>query len=324
MTQTEIAQRRGVLARVPSWLISVMLHTILLVALGLTIHAAPRGVQTEAVREVGIAIKRVNEAGEQYFESEGDEPAVAPAPAEAAGGTSGPLSDVVNDRPPVDLKDVLPKLHEGIGAGAMDTGANPSAMGLTQGAAGSSQLKPGFARTKVYGIAGEGQKFVYVFDRSASMGDGGNGVLNSAKAELLASIDQLGPTQMFQIVFYNEKPTIFPLGGSHGKLVFGTDINKRAAKNFVGGIVADGGTNHLAAIEVALRLDADVIYFLTDADQPGLSPGQMLRIRDRNDHAVLHCIEFGIGAKSSTNFLQTLAQQSGGQYVYFDLARGAP
>ncbi len=311
----------------PSWLLSAIVHAALLVTLGLTIQAESHGLGDEPGRKVGISLAHVDSNNDRWFEShdESTETQTSDAQPSQVTPSDHPLAEVIAEGPPVDLQSALPKQRDLVGIGAVDPGGNPSASGLTQGAAPKANLKAGFARTQVYGITGQGHKFVYVFDRSLSMGGTGNNALGAAKAQLLASVDQLGPGHQFQIVFYNEKPTIFPISGQQYRLVFATDANKRSAHSFVGGIVADGGTNHLAALEVALRLDPDVIFFLTDADQPGLSPGQMLRIRQRNDHATIHCIEFGQGAKTSgANFLQLLAHESGGQYVYFDLARGLP
>src|SRR5262245_57564813 len=46
----------------------------------------------------------------------------------------------------------------------------------------------GYARTKLFGLEAHGTKFVYVFDRSASMGEPGGKPLREAKDELLASL----------------------------------------------------------------------------------------------------------------------------------------
>ena len=104
------------------------------------------------------------------------------------------------------------------------------------------------------------------------MGGGGGSPLASAKSELLASLAELGDTQQFQIIFYNEKPTRMNLGRSFGGLVLADEQAKRLAERFVKGIVADGGTQHEAALEMALKLAPDVIFFLTDADEPAMSP----------------------------------------------------
>src|SRR5690349_11516551 len=71
----------------------------------------------------------------------------------------------------------------------------------------------GRARVTFFGITEDGFKFVYVLDRSASMA--GN-PLNLAKSELKTSLQALGSTHQFQIVFYNERPKTFALAGTPG------------------------------------------------------------------------------------------------------------
>ena len=67
----------------------------------------------------------------------------------------------------------------------------------------------GYATTKIFGIEARGTKFVYVFDRSASMSDHGGKPLRAAKAELLASLNNLDEHNQFYIIFYNEEPRMF-------------------------------------------------------------------------------------------------------------------
>jgi hypothetical protein len=196
------------------------------------------------------------------------------------------------------------------------------------GAGRSSGLGPvgnGMARTEVFGAAGEGRTFSYVFDRSGSM-DGHRGApLHAAKAELLASLADLGQTQQFQIIFYNEQPRVFSPSGSPGRLVFATDQNKYLAQKFVGSITADGGTKHEEALEMALKTSPGVIFFLTDADEPRMDSRQLARIGRLNRGSIINTIEFGYGPqRDADNFLVELARRNGGKHVYVDVARLEP
>ncbi len=123
----------------------------------------------------------------------------------------------------------------------------------------------------MFGVESEGYKFIYVFDRSGSMGGHGGSPLAAAKAQLLDSLEKLGQTHQFEIIFYNEEPHVFEVSGSTGRLVFANDQNKTLAKRFIGGVTADGGTDHEPALAMALRMAPDVIFFLTDADEPRLT-----------------------------------------------------
>jgi hypothetical protein len=116
---------------------------------------------------------------------------------------------------------------------------------------------------------------------------------------------------------------MFPLAGHVGRLVFGTGANKSRAESFINAIKADGATRHEEALLEALRLSPDVIFFLTDADQPELTSGQLDKIRRRNDgRASINTIEFGLGPQlEGENFLVKLARQNGGQHTYFDVSK---
>ena len=69
--------------------------------------------------------------------------------------------------------------------------------------------------------------------------------------------------------------------GTNGKVAFATDRNKRLAANFVGGITADGGTDRMAALREAINFAPDVIFFLTDADDP-MPPSELAEIAKAN------------------------------------------
>ena len=149
--------------------------------------------------------------------------------------------------------------------------------------------------------------------------------LAAAKSELIASLQDLESIHQFQIIFYNERPTVFnPFSPQPPRMLFGDSQTKRLAQNFVRGIVAAGGTRHEEALKLALGMQPDVIFFLTDAAEPELSPSQLEDLRRLNARvgATINAIEFGAGAQQGElNFLVRLARQNGGQYVYIDVTR---
>jgi len=73
---------------------------------------------------------------------------------------------------------------------------------------------------------------------------------------------------------------------------------------------------------MALGMSPDVVFFLTDADEPRLTDEELGRVRRWNRSATIHSIEFGFGPqRNSDSFLARLAQQNGGQHVYVDVSR---
>ena len=182
----------------------------------------------------------------------------------------------------------------------------------------------GKGHTSMFGVEGEGYKFVYVIDRSGSMGGDGNAALKAAKTELLASIKKLESTHSFQIVFYNHRTAVFDPKGT-GQTVFATDANKDKAERFLDSISAQGGTEHEAALKLVLKLKPNVVFWLTDADRPKLDDEQIERVNRLAAGTVINAIEFGSGEqKDKDNFLEKVAEANAGKYHYVDVTKLKP
>jgi von Willebrand factor type A domain len=180
----------------------------------------------------------------------------------------------------------------------------------------ADEKSPG--QTQVFGVTSSGSRFVYVFDRSLSMQ---GAPLAAVKRELQASLARLQPVHQFQVIFYNERPRIMRLDPSQpAQMMFADESGFRAAESFVGGITAAGGTDHVAALKMALRINPDVVFFLTDADDPALSKRDLDEIQRANNGTLVHAIEFKNGPdQGKGEFLRKLAGQNGGQYKYVDV-----
>ena len=316
----------------PPWLISLLLHAICLILLafllGKAIPVAVRGVTADRTAEVGIELKSRND-GKTFYR--GAEDLQSETAAEQASGAQAQTSDSVPsleslaDSQTLDVnpESALPSAGLGISAADLSGGSVGAVGDVLSGASGASmgELLDGAGKgtARCFGTSGKGRKFVYVFDRSASMGGGARSTLAFAKKELLNSIQSLSSLQQFQVIFYNETPTVFSADG----LALGDERNKELAKRFLSTIFADGGTDHVAALKKAIQCRPDVIFFLTDADEPRLSAGQLDTIRRlaASTGIQINAIEFGMGPKQGnvSNFIQRLAEQNSGQYIYIDI-----
>jgi Ca-activated chloride channel family protein len=67
----------------------------------------------------------------------------------------------------------------------------------------------------------------------------------------------------------------------------------------------------------------DVVFFLTDAEQPQLSASELAEVRRLNrGESVINTIEFGSGTfPGGENFLIRLARQNRGRHVYVDVTK---
>lgn len=308
---------------IPAWVLSLILHTVLILVLALTVRVAQRGVGGEPDRGGGIVLARVSDGTSEYF-GEGDDSGADSADSQSTTADQ-PSAVPSGEEVPLDLAGLLPQPSAGL-SGSDLSESLPSASGFASGARpAGGRVGANQVRTSVFGAEGTGSKFVYVFDRSASMDSYQGRPMAAAKSELIASLQDLEQIHQFQIIFYNHQPMVFnPNAPQPPRMLFGDAQTKRLAQNFVRGVIAAGGTNHMEALLLALGMRPDVIFFLTDADEPQMSPAQLADVRRRNGRvgAAIHAIEFGAGPRrGGTNFLMELAHENGGQHVYVDVTR---
>ncbi len=119
------------------------------------------------------------------------------------------------------------------------------------------------SQSRFYGIEGFGNSFVYVIDRSDSMNEFDGAPLRAAKRELLESLQSLQSVNQFQIIFYNNATACFDRRSPAQRgLIRGHDNEREQAAQFVRQVEALGGTEHVAALRLAMRMQPDVIFFL--------------------------------------------------------------
>ncbi len=306
--------------RWPAWVLSLGLHATLVAAMLGVIRLVPTGIATEPERTTGIALVRQEDGKREYFA----EPEAMAASRQSQSGKPGVASSFPDaseiSEMTVDVSSYLPG-QDAPGAGGPAAAAAPRA-GELGGQAAAGFEADGKTRTGVFGVYGEGTRFVYVFDRSGSMAGFEGRPLAAAKSELRASLNDLGRQNQFQIIFYNEHPRAFQPFGEKPKLQWGDQASKDLARAFVNEVAASGSTQHMEALQLALGLSPDVIFFLTDADEPVLSNADLVRIRRANKGTAIYAVEFGFGPqRNPDNFLVQMAQQNRGKHVYVDISR---
>ena len=320
--------RRGLL---PSWLLSLTLHAIILVLAAASLDRfSGRGERGEADtqwRSVGLITR--TEAAPSPTDNTNDSQELPTIP-ETFDAPPLPSTAVDSQQPPVPLAHTNPlgtDLPELIGPGQakpqFSTASSSTSADLHGPVIPPSQMG-GLQRgeTSFFNIKASGQKFVYLLDASGSMET--DNAITVAKAELMSSLQNLHPDQQFQIIFYNERPHTMVLAGKgRSDLYWATDINRTLARTFIAGIQAELGTEHVAALKAALSLQPDVLYFLTDAEEPVLTGADLDQILRANAAGTrIHCVEFGRGAKlRRESTLERLAMSNHGIHQYRDTAR---
>jgi hypothetical protein len=147
--------------------------------------------------------------------------------------------------------------------------------------------------------------------------------LRYAKREMLKSLNALNEYHQFQIVFYNQAPSPMSGSSSGGRMIPATDGDKRRATSFVQSMPGDGGTEHIPAIKLGLSMAPDVLFFLTDAEDPSISMTQLVDIQQKAllTGTTIHAIQFNVGAESGDGgWIRALAEMNRGIYKYFDVS----
>jgi hypothetical protein len=327
----EVFQRRS-LRTIPGWLFSLAIHLGTLLTLQLLFPVVPPHGTAVDSRTVGIAIVARNAERVEYLTDASEDAGGANAAASA--GQTANLSPSA-ESPTLPSADETPRVGNfalpaptAEGNAANSIALLPSASGFAQGTGRGDKTGSGDGlgkgvETGVFGVRGKGSRFVYVFDRSASMAGFQGRPLASAKRELLESIRDLQSTHQFQIIFYNDVPIpLNPRRTGRPELFLAGDAEKRWAEEFVSAVVPDGATRHAEALKLALQWQPDVIFFLTDGDEPQLRAAELAEIRRLNRATTIHAIEFGAGVQPrGESFLQRLAEQNGGKHGYVDVTK---
>jgi von Willebrand factor type A domain len=312
---------------VPAWLLSVVIHAAMIIALCVAIKPFPHGAADGQYGSMGLVLHRTGTGDTlgadgrpiiQQTVAMMDEPAPPLLLASAEIETKEPAT-AKEETPTQPPKSASGTSTSQAKAKPKQTNSSGRASGRATGIHGSSGTS-GYGQTSVFGVQGKGNKFIYVFDRSGSME---GRPLAAAKKQLLESLQSLESVNQFHIIFFNTKTQSIDITGGGHRIAFASDRNKKLAGNFVGGITADGGTDRMYALREALNFAPDVIFFLTDAED-AMSASEMAELAraNRRVQASICVIEFGKNpAPTPNNFLARLAHDNGGQYGYVDTTK---
>ena len=167
--------------------------------------------------------------------------------------------------------------------------------------------------TSFFGNAIEGRRVVYVVDASRSMNHPHPGRMKTrfgrVKAELVRSIGAMTQEQEFFIVYFNDKA--FPMPATTLKLA--VPSIKQKYLRWAVEARAFGMTDPEQALLVALKLNPDVIYFLTDGAFP---PRVVDRVRHANDRPRVTIHTIGFGDDGGERLLKEIAFQNWGTYRF--------
>jgi len=153
------------------------------------------------------------------------------------------------------------------------------------------------------------REMIFIVDTSGSM----HGVsIEQARKALRRAIDGLQPGDQFNVIEFNSHPTAL-----FGSSVSADTSNLATARNFVGRLQANGGTEMRSALELALRTPSSEAYlrqiiFITDG-AVGNEEGLFDLIADRLGSARLFTV--GIGSAPNSWFMRKAAETGRGTFT---------
>ena len=137
--------------------------------------------------------------------------------------------------------------------------------------------------------------------------------LGAAKRELLPMIRGLEEHVHFNILLFGHE-----ISEWEGQMVPATEESRSDARSFVRDLSARGGTPALGVLERAFEDEVDVIFFVSDGIPTDARPQRILdevSEWNRERGIVIHTI--GLGDDMDEVFMDRLAEQNGGEFVYF-------
>ena len=183
-----------------------------------------------------------------------------------------------------------------------------SKIGTGQGLANGSGNGNGGA---FFGMKATGQSVVYVVDCSASMNVRHTMEatrFHRLKLELLNSVASMKSNQSFYIIFFNNQPIPMPARSMQPA----RPELQRMYLEWMARMRANGTTDPLTSMQMALRLRPDVIYFLTDGNFNFKTASALARIRQ--PRSVIHTITFG--EREAEPLMKSIAVANRGTYRF--------
>ncbi|MCZ6654232.1 MAG: VWA domain-containing protein, partial [Planctomycetota bacterium] len=150
------------------------------------------------------------------------------------------------------------------------------------------------------------RKICYVVDRSGSMVD----ELDYVKEEVMRSINRLHRVQQFHVIFFSGGP---PIEAPPKKFVHAIKNYKKQAFEFLSTIEAGGSTEPSKAMSRAIRLGADLIYFLTDGE---FAPTLVEQLKKWNKDQKVRIYTIAFLRRNGEDLLRQIARQNGGEFRF--------
>lgn len=256
--------------------VSMLVHAALLCTCGLIWLAFPHGADQTLAIDSTIAISESEDSDLGDLQLNDSAPVEEMTPPVIIGGQSmatvlSPVSSPVDSLMPTGEQAFLSVSDIGRPWQNADVGGVTTPVGGAIGSRAGAGVGDGFgngagsdAADSFFGLRPVGRRVVFVLDCSRSMNHPHNTDAKTRfkrmKIELIRSIQGMGPESEFYLIFFNDFAIPMPSRG----LVQAAEQPKIHYLNWMKDLKADGNTEPREALQLGLRLQPDILYFLTD------------------------------------------------------------
>ena len=160
-----------------------------------------------------------------------------------------------------------------------------------------------------FGTKSKGSRFVFVIDKSGSMGDKKKFV--RAKRELIKTLRALPKNSRFMVYFFDEGSEKMPVNN----MMAAVPSNISWAEDWVKSVGMGGGTDPRKALKSGFSLKPDTIWLLTDGvfnDESGV----LAKIRSANPKSIARINTLAIMDRGGEKVLKQIAKENGGTYRF--------
>ncbi len=298
--------------QVPAWAISMLVHLVLLLVLGLITLAVP------AVTDYSIIV--ASEDGEEALEEMAEidlaqdlENMEDLSPSlDAPSISESEMSELTLATNVAEVSDIGPEAFE------QDSVSQINAIFSEDGTAMESLSdKVGKMTASFFGSKAKGRRFVFVVDNSNSMQ---RGRFHTAVNELVKTVEQMEADQYFYVIFFSD--TAYPLfwPSPVSQLVPATRKNKERLQQWLYTVELCLHTRGSEAMQLALSLRPDAIYVLGDGAFTDKTAQQLTLPHNRR--TPIFTLGMQVPEKGKTQLTQ-IAKANNGTYRLVTVAPGA-
>ena len=160
-----------------------------------------------------------------------------------------------------------------------------------------------------FGTKSKGSRFVFVIDKSGSMGN--NKKFVRAKRELIKTLRALPKNSRFMIYFFDEGSEQMPVNN----MMAAVPRNISWAEDWVNSVGMGGGTDPRKALKSGFSLKPDTVWLLTDGVFNNES-GVLAQIRSANPKSIARINALAIMDRGGEKVLKQIAKENDGTYRF--------